>query len=153
ALNVYVREPTPEEMAAAADWAALAGSPEIERQNESQVEQEFNRLVLRAVLGYRAPAAGTVGTMHFKHAIASGIVDVALGRFGADNDEVVAPFELKGPKVRLDRIIPGRAKTPVQQAWEYAMDAPGASWVLVSDMKELRLYAVGYGRADFESFD
>lgn len=49
--------------------------------------------------------------------------------------------------------MPGRAKTPVQQAWEYANDAVGAKWVLVSNMRELRLYAIGHGRAAFESFD
>ncbi|QNP45981.1 hypothetical protein H9L14_01425 [Sphingomonas sediminicola] len=46
-----------------------------------------------------------------------------------------------------------RQKTPVQQAWDYAMDAPGARWVVISNMKELRLYAVGYGRQDYELFD
>jgi type I restriction-modification system DNA methylase subunit len=49
--------------------------------------------------------------------------------------------------------MPGRAKTPVQQAWDYAMDTPGARWVLVCNMRELRLYAFGYGRQLHESFD
>ena len=48
---------------------------------------------------------------------------------------------------------PGRNKSPVQQAWEYAMDAKGAKWVLVSNFREIRLYAVGYGRKDYEVFD
>jgi len=47
----------------------------------------------------------------------------------------------------------GRNKSPVQQAWEYAMDAKGAKWVLVSNYREIRLYAVGYGRNDYEHFD
>ncbi|MEQ1936411.1 MAG: type I restriction endonuclease subunit M, partial [Fimbriimonadaceae bacterium] len=33
------------------------------------------------------------------------------------------------------------------------MDAKGAKWVLVSNFREIRLYAVGYGRKDFERFD
>jgi len=49
--------------------------------------------------------------------------------------------------------MPGRAKTPVQQAWEYANDAVGARWVLVSNMRHLRLYATGHGRANYEEFD
>jgi hypothetical protein len=49
--------------------------------------------------------------------------------------------------------MPGRAKTPVQQAWEHANDAVGAQWVIVSNQRELRLYAVGRGRRDYETFD
>ena len=68
--------------------------------------------------------------------------------------KVVAPFELKGPDTKdLDRIMPGRGKTPVQQAWEYANDAPGAKWVLVSNCVELRLYRYGRGREAYEVFD
>ena len=33
------------------------------------------------------------------------------------------------------------------------MDAKGAKWVLVSNYREIRLYAVGYGRKDYEKFD
>ena len=55
-----------------------------------------------------------------------GSVDLALGRFGGKPPEILAPFELKGAKTKdLDAIMPGRNKTPVQQAWEYAMNARG----------------------------
>ena len=71
-----------------------------------------------------------------------------------EDRHVVAPFELKPAKLRdLDARMPGRNKTPVQQVWEYAMDAPGARWVLVSNYVEIRLYAVGYGRALYESWN
>jgi len=67
---------------------------------------------------------------------------------------VIAPFELKGPDTKdLDHIMPGRGKTPVQQAWEYANDAPGAKWVLVSNCVEIRLYGYGRGREAYEVFD
>jgi hypothetical protein len=53
-------------------------------------------------------------------------VDRALGTFSTSERTVLAPFELKGPKTHdLDAIMPGRNKSPVQQAWEYAIDAPG----------------------------
>ena len=53
-------------------------------------------------------------------------------------------MELKGAKTRdLDAIMPGRNKSPVQQAWEYGMDAKGAKWVMVTNYLELRLYAIG----------
>lgn len=154
ALHGYERQTTPEEAAAASDWAARAADPGLVLQNESQLEQEFNRIIVQAVLGYRAPGPGTPGTMRVKQPIPGGtIVDLALGDFHGDRASVAAPFELKGPKVALDRIMPGRNKTPVQQAWDYAIDAPGARWVLLSNMREVRLYAFGHGRQDYEAFD
>jgi SAM-dependent methyltransferase len=41
----------------------------------------------------------------------------------------------------------------VQQAWEYAVDAPGVQWVLVSNCLEIRLYRFGRGRDTYEKFD
>jgi|SRR5665213_3836248 len=49
--------------------------------------------------------------------------------------------------------MPGRGRSPVRQAWDYAIDAPGSRWVLVSNCLEIRLYAFGRGRDAFERFD
>lgn len=145
---------TPTVLDAAAEWARRASDPGIDLQNESQLEQEFNRIVVQGILQYVAPSPGHTGTMRVKQPIPGGTtVDLALGQFSDGVAKIVAPFELKGPKVALDRIMASRQKTPVQQAWDYAMDAPGARWVVVSNMKELRLYAVGYGRQEYEWFD
>ncbi len=51
----------------------------------------------------------------------------------------------------LDRVMPGCGRSPVQQAWDYAIDAPGSRWVLVSNC--LRLYGFGRGRDAYEVFD
>lgn len=145
---------TATELDAARDWAARARSEALDLQNESQLEQDFNRIVIRDLLGYRTQGPSTPGTLAFKQPVPGGtIVDAALGDFHGAGASIAAPLELKGPKVALDRIMPGRAKTPVQQAWEYAIDIPGARWVLLCNMKELRLYAFGHGRQSFESFD
>ena len=46
-----------------------------------------------------------------KQAIGIGEVDLALGHFGPDKAEILAPFELKGPALdNLDAIMPGRLK-------------------------------------------
>src|SRR5690606_34759660 len=64
------------------------------------------------------------------------------------------PFEMKGPDTPdLDKIMPGRGISPVQQAWDYAADVPGAKWVLVSNCLEIRLYRFGRGRDTYERFD
>jgi hypothetical protein len=106
-------------------------------------------------LGYTGSSAGDTWTVAKNQPIGSGNVDVALGHFSIHAaPEILAPFELKGARTRdLDAVMAGRHKSPVQQAWEYAMDVKGAKWVLVSNYREIRLYAVGYGRKNYERFD
>jgi len=84
----------------------------------------------------------------------TGSADTALGHFSAADKTVIAPVELKGADTPdLDAIMPGRYKSPVQQVWEYAMDTPGCQFLLVSNMLEFRLYAVGHTRQVYERFD
>lgn len=134
-------------------WALnlAAGNYDSETQNDS----EFIQRILVDVLRYSGSSAGDSWTVAKNQPVGNGNVDVALGRFSVANPpEIIAPFELKGARTRdLDAVMPGRHKSPVQQAWEYAMDAKGAKWVLVSNYREIRLYAVGYGRKNYESFD
>jgi hypothetical protein len=133
-------------------WSAnlSKGLYDVETQNDS----EFIQRILVDVLGYTGKGGGSDWTLAKNIPIGKGNVDVALGEFHPDSTRILAPFELKGASTQdLDAIMPGRNKSPVQQAWEYAMDAKGAQWVLVSNYREIRLYAVGYGRKDYESFD
>ena len=134
-------------------WAKnlAAGNYDKETQNDG----EFIQRILIEVLGYVGSSTGSTWNVAKNQPVGSGNVDVALGSFSASGSPVIhAPFELKGAKTKdLDAIMPGRNKSPVQQAWEYAMDAKGAKWVLVSNYREIRMYAVGYGRKDYESFD
>ncbi len=103
-------------------------------------------------MGYKESHAGSPWTVQKNQPVGAGNVDVALGSFTIDNVQIVAPFELKGAKT-LDLDAPIKGKSPVQQAWEYGMDAKGAKWVLVSNYRVIRLYAIGYGRKDYEKFD
>lgn len=123
--------------------------------SETQNDGEFIQRILIDVLGYVGSSAGATWTVAKNQPIGSGNVDVALGTFDPSGKrDIQAPFELKGAKTKdLDAIMAGRHKSPVQQAWEYAMDAKGASWVLVSNYRVIRLYAIGYGRKDYEEFD
>lgn len=123
--------------------------------SETQNDGEFIQRILVEVLGYVGSSVGQTWTVAKNEPVGSGNVDVALGKFSSNSpSEIIAPFELKGAKTKfLDAVMSGRNKTPVQQAWEYAMDAKGAKWVLVSNYREIRLYAIGYGRKDFEVFD
>lgn len=122
--------------------------------SETQNDVQFIQRIIVDILGYTGSDEACEWTVAKNQPVGKGNVDVALGFFDNNEKKIIAPFELKGAKTRdLDAIMPGRNKSPVQQAWEYAMDAKGAQWVLVSNYREIRLYAVGYGRKDYEFFD
>jgi hypothetical protein len=156
ALSQFNFDLTSQMKAAAASYAQTASTPRFAKQKETAVRQLFFEKVLGEILGYKQIGSETSYTLAFEYPIRHGSVDVALGRFGRSDvpDEIISPFEFKGPGTAdLDAIMPGRGRSPVQQAWEYAIDAPGSRWVLVSNCLEIRLYAFGRGRDAFELFD
>ncbi|KZD12389.1 hypothetical protein AUP43_16535 [Oceanibaculum pacificum] len=121
---------------------------------ETALHGDFKTKIVEEILGYVSAVQDAVHTVTSEEAILRGSVDLALGFFGPDKSQIIAPFELKGAKAKdLDAIMPGRSKSPVQQAWEYATNAPGVKWVLVSNYVELRLYGFGEGTAAYERFD
>ena len=146
--------PVPTDHLAALDaWADMIRSGRVYALKETALHGQFAAKIIEGVLGYHGPAGGADYTVATEQAILRGSVDLALGRFGGKTPEILAPFELKGADTRdLDAIMPGRNKTPVQQAWEYAMNARGVKWVLVSNMIELRLYGFGEGTTAYEAF-
>jgi hypothetical protein len=127
------------------DW--LQAVKEGGATKETTLEQAFNHKILVETLGYELfpsakasawpkPGSGVTGI--------SGEPDVALGWFHALNEPLItAVLELKSPGTALDapqaRTDP---KTPVEQAFEYGERILGVQWVLVSDMKVIRLYSV-----------
>ena len=136
-------------------WAEMIHGKErrIYGLKETALHGEFTGKIIEGVLGYSGPSSGPDYTVAAELAIARGSVDLALGRFGGETPEVLATFELKGAATRnLDAIMPGRNRSPVQQAWDYAISASGVKWVLVSNYVELRLYGFGEGTAAFETF-
>lgn len=140
-------------LAALEAWAELIRDGRIYSLKEVALHGQFTSKIVEGVLGYHGPAGGAEYTVATEQTILRGSVDLALGRFGGKKPEILAPFELKGADTRdLDAIMPGRNKSPVQQAWEYAMNARGVKWVLVSNYIELRLYGFGEGTAAYESF-
>jgi hypothetical protein len=140
---------------ALSEWVqALAVSSKAK---ETSLEQLFNQKVLGEVLGYdlypgahgsawpKAPSSETgIG----------GEPDVLLGSFSpGEPPEFVAVMELKRPGTPLDEPqARARALTPVQQAFEYGEQVLGVRWVLVSDMRVIRLYSVDSPH-EYDSFD
>lgn len=155
-LKTFTFDFTDQQKAAAESYAKNAKAKKFAKEKETAVRPLFFDKILGEILGYRKFESEGGYSLAFEHKIRSGAVDVALGKFGVEGskDEIVAPFELKGPGTTdLDAIMPGRGRSPVQQAWDYAIDAPGSKWVLVSNCVEIRLYGFGRGRDAYESFD
>ena len=137
-----------------AEWAAAIRDGTIRRHSERQLRGTFVHRFFVNILGYLPFGAAAEFTLTEEARAGTGSADVALGRFGGHGDEVLAPVELKGPDAsNLDIMMPGRHKSPVEQVWEYAMDVPGAKFLVLSNMLEIRLYAVGHTRRVYERFD
>lgn len=135
-------------------WGETIRDRSIETQKETALHGNFKQRIICEVLGYQDFNDSGQWTVDVEAQIGAGSVDLALGQFTKGERRIIAPFELKGAKTKnLDAIMPGRAKTPVQQAWEYASDNVGTKWVLVSNYLEIRLYSYADGRQFHDSFD
>jgi type I restriction-modification system DNA methylase subunit len=150
----FADAPDASKLALLRQWAATITSGEIETQKETALHGNFKSKIIVEVLGFRDFNDSGAWTVDVEAQIGAGSVDLAFGHFTADTRNIVAPFELKGAKTKnLDAIMPGRAKSPVDQAWEYATNNVGTKWVLVSNYLEIRLYSYGEGRQAYETFD
>lgn len=147
--------PTPDStrLSAFKSWSDSIKSERIKQLKETELHGPFMDLMIRA-LGYKGPVGSDQYSITQEQAIVQGAVDLALGHFTHEDRKIIAPFELKGADTRnLDAIMPGRAKTPVDQAWEYATNNVGTKWVLISNYLEIRLYSYSEGRQVYETFD
>lgn len=114
---------------------------------ETSLEQHFNQKVLVEALGYKLYPGETATAWPKTPSSATQIAgepDVCLGRFEPEGEpEFSAVLELKTPRTDLDAPQSrSRALTPVQQAFEYGEQMLGVRWVLVSNMRHIRLYSV-----------
>lgn len=139
------------------NWVNQIETGTFKNLNEVQVQGAFAQQIMCKLLGYTDVGEADTYTLATEYPVAKGRVDLALGTFLGEKDtsknNVLAPLELKGAATKnLDAIMPGRHKTPVQQAFEYARDIKGAKWVLLSNYVELRLYAISETSLVYEQF-
>lgn len=137
------------------EWASAIRDGSLRRRTERQIRGPFIEKFFVKLLGYQPFGSGSASyTVSEEAKTGAGSADLALGRFGPDAHQVLAPVELKAADTpNLDISMPGRHKSPVQQVWEYAMDTPHAKFLVLSNMLEVRLYAVGHTRRVYERFD
>ena len=146
--------PEPAKLEILRQWGETIRDRSIETHKETALHGNFKQRIICDVLGYQDFNDSGQWTVDVEAQIGAGSVDLALGQFTKNERRIIAPFELKGAKTKnLDAIMPGRAKTPVQQAWEYASDNVGTKWVLVSNYLEIRLYSYADGRQFHDCFE
>lgn len=137
------------------EWVSALAT--TDKGKETSLEQHFNQKVLVETLGYRLyPADKATAWPKAPTSVThiSGEPDVALGSFEANEEpRFGAILELKTPGTDLDAPqARARAITAVQQAFEYGEQILGVRWVLVSDMRRIRLYSVE-SQHEFVEFD
>ena len=135
-------------------WAESIRNRSIFRNSEKQIVGVFANKIIEGLFGYQPFDGRNVQTYRVEQRTGTGPVDVALGNFSGSQPIIVAPFELKGPdSLDLEAPAKDRKESPVQQGWRYANSVKGAKWVLVSNMLEIRLYAVSESNQVYESID
>ena len=129
------------------DWLKALKSTEAK---ELSLEAAFVNQIFCGVLGYTLHPSppGVTATFYAKPSAKithiKGTPDAVLGEFAESDLQFLAAAELKSPGTNLDLPQSGHDyKTPVEQGFEYGKNILGIRWVLVSDMRVIRLYSVG----------
>ena len=136
-------------------WADLIASGKADSIKETALLPEFLTTFFVSILGYTGPAsAGTTFTLsREKHVVVEGqFADAVLGRFGPEEQRFVVVLEGKGTLDPLDRPFGGRKMSAVDQAYKYAINLP-CDWIVVTSMRETRLYHKGSDQRTFERFE
>lgn len=116
---------------------------------ETTLEGPFISDIFCGVLGYRLYPGGPGETSSIYQKPSSQITrigrqpDAMLGQFDVAESRFTAVLELKTPGTNLDAPQPRtNNETPVEQGFYYGRRILGVRWVLISDMRRIRLYSV-----------
>ena len=135
-------------------WAELIGSNRIDRSGEQQILPDFLSDFFLGLLGYSGPAGGSERYTFSREqhvAVDGKFSDAVLGDFNGESRFLVA-LEGKGPRDPLDRPFAGRRMSAVDQSYRYAINLP-CDWIIVTSMRETRLYHKGSNQQTYERFE
>ncbi|MDX2177722.1 MAG: DNA methyltransferase [Candidatus Sumerlaeia bacterium] len=137
-----------------ASLASLFATGDPGRLGEENLKPGFLADVFGELLGYRTPnQAPGAHTIVPEFALRTGgFADAVLGRQLAEGRGAVVAVEIKGPRDPLDIPHGGRRLSAVEQGFDYAINL-GCDWIVVSSMRETRLYHKGADRLTCERFD
>ena len=137
------------------EWADKLRSGQLDGFNETQLLPDFLTDVFYDLLGYSGPVtSGDSYTISREQLVQvdGKWADAVLGTLGGDNPKYVVALEGKGTRDPLDRTFAGRKMSAVDQAYRYAINLP-CDWIIVTSMKETRLYFKGNDQHTYEKFD
>ena len=135
-------------------WAELLSSRRADSFKEQELLPDFLTDFFCGLLGYTRPADGQprYTLSREKHVEVDGkFADAVLGDFNGEARYLVA-LEGKGPRDPLDRPFAGRRMSAVDQAYRYAINLP-CDWIVVTSVRETRLYYKGADQHTYERFD
>ena len=138
-----------------AKWAELLASGQANDLKEQELLGDFLADVFRGILGYASPAdcPERFTISREKHVQVDGkFADAVLGSFRAGKEQFIVALEGKGPRDPLDRPFAGRKMSAVDQGYRYAINLP-CDWIIVTSMRQTRLYYKGCDQQTYERFD
>jgi hypothetical protein len=136
-------------------WAGLIASGRADDFRETALLPDFLTDIFCGLLGYTSPAESpdTFTFSRERHVEVDGkVADAVLGRFQKGREQFVAALEGKGARDPLDRPFAGRRMSAVDQAYRYAINLP-CDWIIVTSMRETRLYHKGSPQNAYECFE
>jgi hypothetical protein len=136
-------------------WAQLLTPSRAEELTESELLPDYLTDVFYRVLGYSGPTpTGERYTLSREKRVEvdSKFADAVLGEFGGESGRPLIAVEGKGPRNPLDRPFAGRRMSAVDQAYKYAINLP-CDWILVTNLREIRLYHKNHDQRTFERFE
>ena len=155
-----------ESKASLARWAGMLATGRADKFKEQELLPDFLTDVFCQVLGYMRPVDNperfTISPE--KHVPIDGkYADAVLGNFYGGSrqtsstseqspDQFVVALEGKGPLDPLDRPFAGRKMSAVDQGYRYAINLP-CDWIIVTSMRQTRLYFKGADQHTYERFD
>jgi methylase of polypeptide subunit release factors len=137
------------------DWADLISSRKADALNEKQLLPDFLTDFFITLLGYSGPvSAGDTYTMSRENLVQvdGQWADAVLGRFSGEKPQFIVAVEGKSTSDPLDRPHGGRKMSAVDQCYRYAINLP-CDWILVTSMRETRLYHKGSNQQTYERFE
>lgn len=136
-------------------WAELIASGQADKMKETDLLPDFLTDIFCNLLGYTRPAGSPdLYTLSREtHVEVDGqFADAVLGRFQPDKNQFTVALEGKGTTDPLERPFGGRRMSAVDQAYRYAINLP-CDWIIVTSMRETRLYHKGANQQTYERFE
>lgn len=136
-------------------WADLIASGKADTFKETALLPEFLTDIFGQLLGYTGPAGpgDSFTLLRETHVEVDGqFADAALGRFTTETKKFTVAVEGKGTRDPLERPFAGRRMSAVDQAYRYAINLQ-CDWIIVTSMRETRLYHKGSNQQTYERFE